>query len=163
MDKSARALRSVINSFLLSSWTLCVHFTYLLASLYLMCSFCHTLLHFHLSYEHLHHFFLAHSHSLHVFSDPYYYSTTLDVFDRPTLPFKISFYLYMCWDGIDVGPINPMMALESLITSSLSPTNLCLNWFIGGMVAGGALAIKLKDKIELVNIWDTYYRKIQWI
>ena len=37
--------------------------------------------------------FLAstHSHSLHVFSDPYYSSTTLDVFDRATPPVKILF------------------------------------------------------------------------
>ena len=45
-----------------------------------------------------------------------------------------------------------MTASESLKTSSLSPTNLCLNRFIGGKVAGGALTIKLKDKVELVNI-----------
>ena len=110
------------------------------------------ILHFHSSCEYLHRFFLTHSHSLHVFSDPYHSSTTLDVFDRPTLPFKIPFDLYMRWDGIDVGPINSMTALESLKTSSQSPTNLCLNRFIGGKVAGGALTIKLKDKVELVNI-----------
>ena len=42
-------------------------------------------------YGHWHHFFLTHSHSLHVFSDPYYSSTTLNVFDRATPPVKISF------------------------------------------------------------------------
>ena len=54
--------------------------------------------------------------------------------------------------GLAFEPINPMTASQSLKTSFLSPTNSCLNRFIGGKVAGGALTIKLKDKVELVNI-----------
>ena len=56
-----------------------------------------SLLKFHENGMYLSHYvlrtFLAstHLHSLHVFSDPYYSSTTLDIFDRATPPVKILF------------------------------------------------------------------------